>query len=83
MFLEQLPLVSLGEPVAEVLSGQDGAHEEGSVRPVEDVGIQRAVTSPFFVDSLDRDVVIAHLRTRRRRTITVEDDPADGIQGAE
>ncbi len=83
VFVEQLPFLRLGQTAAEMLRGQDRAHEERRVRPVEDVGIQRAVVPAPVVDPLDRNVVIPHLGPGHRGAFAVEHHAADRVEGAE
>src|SRR4051812_48336184 len=80
VLVEQLPLLRLGQAVAEAFRGEDGAHEERRVRPVEDVWIQRAVPAPLIVDALDADVIVTHLGAGLWRPVTVENDAADRVQ---
>ena len=83
VLVEQLPLLRVGQAVAEAFRGKDGAHEERRVRPVEDFGVQRAVPSPLVVDTFDTDVIVAHLDAGGGGAITVEHHPADRIQRAQ
>jgi hypothetical protein len=80
VLVEQLPLLRLGQPVAKAFGGKDGAHEERRVRPIKDIGIQRAVATPLVIDALDADVIVAHLCARLWRPVAVEDDAPDGVQ---
>ena len=80
MLIEELALLVFGEPVAEVLGGQDRTHEEGRMCPVENVGVQRAVAAALVVDPLDRDVVVADLRTSHRRAVAVEHHTTDRVE---
>ena len=75
VFVEQLALFGLGQPAAEILGHLDHQHEEGGVRPVERLGIQRVVAAAGGVDAFDGVVVLLDLlaglgrpvRRRRRR----------------
>ena len=83
VLVEQLALLFLGEATAQPFRRQQRGFEEGRVRPVEDVGVERAVAPALIVDALDADVVVADLRARGGRPVAVEDDTADGIHGPE
>jgi hypothetical protein len=73
----------LGAAIAEMLGGQDGAHEERGMSPIEHIGVQCAVATAPFVDALDRDVVVTHLGCRHWCPVAVEHHTADRVKRTE
>ena len=82
VLVEQLALLGLGQSAAEVFGGLDDQHEEGRVRPVERLGIQRVVAPALGVDALDGVVVALDLRAGLRGAITVVDHAHDRVDRA-
>ena len=72
VLVEELSLLRLGEATAEPFRGEQRRLEERGVRPVEDLGVQRAVPAALVVDAFDADVIVADLGPGLRRPIAVE-----------
>ena len=82
VLVEQLALLGLGQPAAEVLGGLDDQHEERGVGPVERLRMQRVIATAFGVDALDRLVVALDLLTGLRGAFAVVDDAHDRVHRA-